>query len=65
MGAQGDPQRGRVREIFERPHHRPIRKGDLGRETVSGDLKKFIAGSGFPGSSQVVSLHLFIPVERN
>ena len=39
LGAQGDFERGRVRKIFERPHHRRICKRNLERETMSGDLK--------------------------
>ena len=31
LGAQGDLERGRVREIFQRPHHRRIRQRNLER----------------------------------
>src|SRR5262249_60609710 len=40
MGAQGDPQRGRVREVLERPHDRRVRRGDLARRAVPGALKE-------------------------
>src|SRR5215472_17046918 len=39
MGAQGHLQRGRLREIFERSHHCPIRGRDLERETVPGAIE--------------------------
>ena len=38
VGAQGDPQRGRVREVLERPHDRGVRRGDLERQAVSGRM---------------------------
>src|SRR5215813_3203302 len=39
MGAQGHLQRGRLGEIFERSHDRPIRGRDLERETVPGVIE--------------------------
>ena len=36
MGAQGDFECCRLREVLQRSHHRPIRGGDLEREALSG-----------------------------
>ena len=40
MGAQGHPERRRLREILQRPHDRPIRRRDLAGEAVSGAMKR-------------------------
>ena len=40
LGAQGHPERGRLREVLQRPHHRRVRGGDLEREAVSGAVAK-------------------------
>ena len=34
MGAEGDPQRGGVGQVLERPDHRRVRRGNLERETL-------------------------------
>ena len=36
LGAQGHPERRRLREVLERPHHRRVRGRDLGCEAVPG-----------------------------
>ena len=38
LGAQGDPQRGRLRKVLQRPHHRRVRRRDLEREAVPGAI---------------------------
>ena len=38
LGAQGDPERGRLRAIFQRPHHCRIRLGNMGCKAVRGVL---------------------------
>jgi len=35
LGAQGHPQRGRIRKVLERPHHCGVRGGHLARQRVS------------------------------
>ena len=34
LGAQGDPERGRLRQVLQRPHHRPIRSRNLEGEAL-------------------------------
>ena len=36
LGRQGDLKRGCLREVFQRPHYRPVRKRNLERATVPG-----------------------------
>ena len=36
LGAQGDPERGRLGQVLQRPHHRRVRRRDLEREAVPG-----------------------------
>ena len=40
VGAQGHPERGRLREILQRPHDRPICRRDLASEAVSGAMRR-------------------------
>ena len=40
LGAQGHPERGRLREVLQRPHDRRVRGGDLEREAVPGALRR-------------------------
>ena len=38
VGAQGDPERRRLRQVLQRPHDRRVRGRDLGRETMPSAL---------------------------
>src|SRR3989441_10238186 len=38
MGAQSHPERGQLRQVFERPHHRRVRGRHLARQAVSGGV---------------------------
>src|SRR5262249_17772992 len=40
MGAQGDPQRGQLGEVLERPHNRRVREGHLARRTLPGAMRE-------------------------
>src|SRR4029079_2588696 len=39
---EGDPQCGPLRKVLQRPHHRRVRAGHLGREAVPGGLNTSI-----------------------
>src|SRR5208283_4922859 len=43
MGRQGDLERGRLREVFQRPHHRPVRNRHLEGATVPGIMNSFLS----------------------
>src|SRR5262245_29577302 len=40
MGPPGHPERGGVRKVLQRPHHRGVRGGDLARRAVPGGLRE-------------------------
>ena len=40
LGAQGHFERGRLRKILQRPHHRPIRGRNLECEALSGTMRR-------------------------
>jgi hypothetical protein len=42
LTAPGDFECGRRREVFARPHHRQIRKGNLERKAVPGEVLQVI-----------------------
>ena len=39
LGAQGDPERGGLGQVLQRPHHRRVRGRDLGCQAVPGRLR--------------------------
>ena len=45
MGAQGDPERGGLRQVLQRPHHRRVRGRDLGCQAVPGAVGSVTDGS--------------------
>ena len=45
LGAEGDPQRGRVGEVLERPDDRRVRERDLARQAVPGRMRELDDGS--------------------
>ncbi len=47
MGAQGHPECGRVRKVFQRPHHRRVRRRHLERGTLSSNVSNRSAMTPF------------------
>ena len=43
LGRQGDLERGRLREVFQRPHHRPVRNRNLEGATVPGVMNSSLS----------------------
>src|SRR5262245_26687328 len=50
LGAQGHSQRGRQRQVLQRPHDRPIRRRNLASETVSGEKDRCMTISPLAGN---------------
>ena len=48
LGAQGHPQRRRLRQVLQRPHHRRVRGRDLEREAMPGGVISPLAGKPAP-----------------
>src|SRR5262252_6849828 len=46
MDTSSDPERGELRQVFERPDYRRVRTGHLGRGTVSHRVGKLGRGNG-------------------
>ena len=64
VGAQGDLECGRLREVLQRPHDRPIRRRDLEGEALSGAIERIGAMTISPLAGKPAPKEMLVDLAR-